>query len=181
MRHPTLHLTVSVHSEDYSNVSHEPPTIKPKKIEVVTDTGAQSCLWGLQNFLHCGFTEAALIPVKHHLFAANREEIPVVGAIVLRLSGATPEGATHSAAVMTYVSPSTNRFYLSRDAMVQLKVISYDFPRLGAALSNTAVEDHHQSCECPERMLPPPPPSSLPFDCCLENNERMKMVTRALL
>ena len=127
MKHPTLPLTISIEPEDYSAVGRKPPIVKPKKVEVVTDTGAQSCLWGLQNFLTFRFKETDLIPVKHTLFAANKEQIPVLGAILLRLYGDSPDGNSHSAGVMVYVSPSTNRFFLSREALIQLNIIPKNF------------------------------------------------------
>ena len=74
---------------------------------------------------------------------------------------------------MVYVSPSANRFYLYRDAPVQLKVISQDFPRLGGALVNNAIEDQQESYKCPTRRPPPERPSSLPFPCQPENNDKM--------
>ena len=37
---------------------------------------------------------------------------------------------------MTYVSPSTKGFYLLRDALVQLGVISIDFPKVGDECNN---------------------------------------------
>ena len=36
---------------------------------------------------------------------------------------------------MVYISPDANTFFLSREAMVQLGIISTGFPRIGEALS----------------------------------------------
>ena len=160
MRHPTL-LTVSIQPDDYFTINRNPPVMKPRKIEVVTDTGAQSCLWGLQKFFQSGFKKPDLIPVKHELFAANKEKIPVLGAILLKLSGYSPDGNPHSAGVMVYVRPSTNRFYVSRDALIQLNVISKDFPRLGAATSTENATIEVNQCDCTKRTTPPPRPDSL--------------------
>lgn len=150
MKHPTLQLSVSVNPEDYLDVGREPPNIKSKKIEVITDTGAQSCLWGLQNFLRCGFKQPDLLPVKHELYAANKEKIPILGAILLSMSGDSPDGSPHSAGVMVYVSPSSSRFFLSRDALIQLNVIPKDFPRLGAATTSENASIENNVCGCPK-------------------------------
>lgn len=174
MRHPSLKLSLSVDPNDYAKLNKKPKVIKPRLINVITDTGAQSCLWGLNNFLQSGFSESDLLPVRHGLYAANGEKIPVNGAILLRLSGTSNEGDAHSAAVMTYISPSTNRFYLSREAMIQLNVISKDFPKIGATVQEAVIGCSIEPCGCPRRSLPPGRPSSLPFDCIPGNNIRMR-------
>eukprot|EP00111_Clytia_hemisphaerica_P011054 TCONS_00032366-protein len=129
MKHPTLKLSVNVDPRDYAKLGRPTPKVQPSQVNVVTDTGAQSCLWGLSDFIRCGFNVNDLIPVKHTLYAANKEKIDVSGAILLRLQGTDSAGQTRMAAVMTYVSPNTQRFYLSREALVQLGVIRKDFPR----------------------------------------------------
>ena len=50
------------------------------------------------------------------------------------LSGTDALGNTLTAAVMVYVTPDTNRFYLSRSALIQLRVIPKDFPKVGAVM-----------------------------------------------
>jgi len=45
MNHPTLKLVVHVSSEDYTQMQRKTPHMQPSTITVVTDTGAQSCLW----------------------------------------------------------------------------------------------------------------------------------------
>ena len=133
-----------------------------------------SCLWGLQNFLQAGFTKADLIPVKHSLFAANKGKIQVSGAIFLRLSGSSGDGRNCTAAVMTYISPSTSRFYLSREALVQLNVIPPNFLELGAALHQSSIKNRQATCDCHKRTKPPPRPNTLPFECTPANNNKIR-------
>ena len=45
---------------------------------------------------------------------------------------------------MAYISPSTSKFYLSRDALVQLNVISSGFPKIGGASEESTIELHWQ-------------------------------------
>ena len=150
------------------------PHVAPSHITVVTDTGAQSCLWSRRDFYRCGFQLSDLIPIKHTMFAANREKIDIDGAIFIRLSGTDHHGNTHTAPVMVYVSPSTERFYLSRDALILLGVISKDFPQVGSTMENGTIDHQSGSCECPTRVLPPKAPAALPFPCIPENNSKMK-------
>jgi len=196
MAHPTLELTISVDQLDYQGVNRSTPNVKPSNITVVTDTGAQSCLWGLSDFLRCGFTTNDLIPIKHNLYAANKEKIAVLGAVLIRLSGRTSDGDRRTAAVMAYISPNTRRFYLSREALIQLGIITKDFPRIGSADESSAVNDENAeintrspstghltnelisvqpaACGCPTRSSPLPRPKELPFPSTEENIPKMR-------
>ena len=76
------------------------------------------------------------------------------------------------AAVMTYVSPNNQRFYLSREALVQLGVIAKDFPRVGSADEECAIDDNKAPCGCSIRTDPPPRPNELPFAPTVETSLR---------
>ena len=89
------------------------------------------------------------------MLAANREEIQIEGAIFVRLSGEDAQGGTYTAPVMAYVSPSTQKFYLSQESLIQLGVISKNFPQIGAALEASAIEHSMSPRGCPTRALPP--------------------------
>ena len=174
MAHPTLRLRVSTDRDDYTRINAPFPDVMPSYVSVVTDTGAQSCLWSLADFYRCGFSDSDLLSGKRAMVAANQEEIEIVGAIFIRLSAKDNLGNVHSAAVMVYVSPSTNKFYLSREALVQLGVISRDFPRVGAFVESCPIQLGTADCGCERRSLPPARPTRLPFRCCPENNAAMR-------
>ena len=72
MQHPTLTLRVAVKAVDYKQFCMPYPKVMPTQTKVVTDTGAQSPLWGRNDFLRCGFKMSDLIPVKRTMLAANR-------------------------------------------------------------------------------------------------------------
>ena len=129
---------------------------------------------------------AHLLPVSYEMIAANKSEIRIDGAIVVRLEGLDSSGRPIQCAVMVYISPDANGFYLSREAMTQLGIIAHDFPRVGAALhggisgpppttfNTTDTPCTENDCHCPERQAPPGKPTVLPFPCTPENNDRMK-------
>ena len=102
------------------------------------------------------------------------KEIEIAGAVFVRLSGTDASGNTHIAPIMAYVSPSTEKFYLSREALIQLGVIPKNFPEIGAAMEASAIEGQTAPCGCSMRLLPPERPDKLPFSVCPENNEKMK-------
>ena len=174
MPHPTLKLVLTTDASDYEYIGVGCPQITPSTVSAVTDTGAQSALWGLQGFYRCGFKDSDLLPVKRTMRAANMEEIEISGAIFVRLTGTDSSGKKHTAPIMTYISPSTEKFYLSREALVQLGVIPKDFPKVGATLESSAIEAQTAPCGCMTRSLPPERPKKLPFPARPENINKMK-------
>ena len=191
LRHPQLRIRITTDKSDYDRMNIRHPTIAPKSIDVVADSGAQSCLWSRKEFLSSGFSMKDLIPVRHTMRAANRASINIDGAILLRLSGMSAEGSNYEAASMVYISPDANSFFLSKDAMVQLGVISHSFPQIGAThnpesdtvnSSEISEPDFHVGsenadvapCGCMRRQLPPGKPKQLPFECTFDNAEKME-------
>ena len=174
MSHPSLRLRLRTDEKDYSDLGVIRPRISPSSITAVTDTGAQSCLWGLNDFYRCGFTDSDLLPVTRTMVAANRNQIDIRGAVFVRLSGVDSVGRTHTAPVMVYVSPDTEKFYLSREALVQLGVISKDFPQVGSASASAVLDTTPSTCKCLPRAKPPTRPSRLPFTPSAANIPKMK-------
>jgi hypothetical protein len=193
LSHPTLRLRITTKSEDYAKFNIEHPRISPKHLNVVVDSGAQSCLWSRSDFLASGFCIGDLIPVRHAMKAANAAPISIDGAILLRLSGRSKQDDYVEAAVMTYVSPDAKSFFLSREAMIQLGIINHDFPQLGSTADQPSYSECHNAevgnmsssegsletspradCGCFKRQSPPCKPESLPFPAVAGNAEAMK-------
>ena len=174
--------------DDYNDLGFRYPQIAPKFIDVVADSGAQSCLWSREGFLASGFSRRDLIPVYHTMKAASRVPVTIDGAILLRLSGISRDGDVMEAAVMAYISPEARSFFLSKEAMIQLGVIPKTFPQIGSVVTSEVAhviastsdifkppnESTNAECGCLCRSLPPGQPEQLPFDCTLANAEKMK-------
>ena len=86
---------------------------------------------------------------------------------------------------MTYITPDTKNFYLSREGMIQLGIIDSDFPKLGCSSHDTSqvcqndselAEDKtpYADCGCLRRRPPPDKPAKLPFECSIDNVDKMK-------
>ena len=161
MRHPTHQLTTD--ESEYAHINTHRPIIAATNVTVVTDTGVQSCLWGRADFHRCGFKQIDLLPVKRFLLTANKEEIKIDGAIFVRISGSDKNSKTHTAPIMAYVSPDTERFYLFREASIQLNVIPKNFLEVGAAQEISTMEHKISPCDCSTRTLPPERAKKLPF------------------
>ena len=125
---------MSVNASDYQAFRRSCPTVAQTAITVMADKGAQSCLWSMTGFLAVGFTPRDLIPVSIDLVAANKSPIKIAGAIILRLQGHSPDSEPFSCATcMVYVSEAAPGFYLSWEAMMDLGIVSPNFPSVGAA------------------------------------------------
>ena len=143
-------------------------------ISAMADTGCQSCLAGTSLLPKLGLTIDDLSPVAMRMTAANNNGIDIAGALVLRLSGETAAGTSLSTRQVVYFSKSTDRFFLSKQACVALKIIPDSFPTIGEAHSTTSSESQSaRPCNCPLRGKPPPKPT-LPFAATEENRDRLE-------
>lgn len=75
---------------------------------------------------------------------------------------------------MTYVKQSAYCFYLWREALIPVDVISKDFPKVGSADEECTVDDGIAPCGCPARTAPPSQPTELRLPYTPENILAMK-------
>ena len=136
MHHPMVNLQLSVDCRDYHSFSARCPNVRPVSVKATADSGAQSCLWSLDDYVRAGFKETDLIPVGLDLSAANQSQIPIVGAILAHLHGESKNGVGFSCATMIYISPAAKGLYLSQEAMMDLGIVSRDFPSVGTAIDS---------------------------------------------
>ena len=180
-RHPSIRLRALTKEEDYQGHGVF-PKIAPFHVDVITDSGAQCCLWGQKQFLRVGFKMTDLLKVDHQVNAANKAPIKIVGAILLRLQGKGHDGAAYECAVMVFISPDAEHFFLSKEAMQQLQIIPENFPQVGAASKDCSVSSVTKGeappdstvCNCLKKELPPKKLERLPMAPTPENNAKFK-------
>ena len=124
--------------------------------KALTDSGAQSNLWSYEECIAAGFQHQDLIPVSLDLEAANKSPIKIEGALFIRLSGKSPSGKKISCAAMVYVSCQAQGFYLSMESMMDLGIISRDFPCVGAVPTHSDKEHPvtNTGCSSPSSETP---------------------------
>ena len=197
--HPRVPISISIDKHPTSKNRGDIQTSNsPANVSAIADTGAQSDLWSLDEFVACGFSRDDLHPVSLSLSAANRSPISIDGAFFARLTTVTRNGEAVSTRSMVYVSSRVRAMYLSYDTLLNLGLLSTDFP------SNASTEEHsdppdatckpthinapgpidnggdatqgaqNTPCSYPKRTAPPTRPTALPFPCTPENNDRMK-------
>ena len=144
----------------------------PIAIRALADTGCQSCLAGTNLLRKMNLSTSNLIPVTTKMRSANNDSINLLGAILLNLSGSDSQGRTFSTNQMTYITNSTDTFFMSRNACTNLGIISETFPTIGEAFSVdidipktpassqqiASITHTKASCGCPQRSAPPPLP-----------------------
>ena len=184
--HPTLYISISHVGSSRSAV-----------VNVIADTGAQSNLWGYNDFISKGFSKKDLSPVTLRISAANNQSLNIIGAFRAKFSGKSPKGENVCCRDVIYVSDSVSHFYLSCSTMMQLGIIGKNFPTVGdcdiyntkeikvdvsstslvralkSGCADNTVGDLLQ-CSCPQRECVPPRPNSLPFSAIPENNNKMR-------
>ena len=159
----------------------------------VADTGAQSNVWGLKEYLEAGFKQCDLQKVNLNMTAANREPVPIAGAFLAHIEGNEPNGEAIACKAMIYVSEAVSGLYISFDTLILLRVVRESFPVVGLCSEARKSQDNglgsvnsseinrdvnsgciSNPCDCPVRSVVPPRPTSLPFEPSPENISVMK-------
>lgn len=143
----------------------------------MADTGCQICLAGLRVIHPLGLRESDLIPVTINMHTATDSSIRILGAILLRLSSRDPCGQLIEMRQMTYITPSSDKLFLSREACMDLGIITNDFPTLHATYNySVASIDGTDKSSCGRLVRQPPPPASttLSFAATDKNHEKLQ-------
>lgn len=175
-KHPTVHLKLYLDND----------TTTSADVVAITDSGAQSDLWSLDEFLRAGFSMSDLLPVSLSLSAANKSPIRIDGAFFGKVWGRSKDGTEASCKSMIYISRDVKSLYLSFDTMLALGILSPNFPSVGE-FTNPSHEllrpnksvcatdgEANPPCGCSRRTVVPDKPTTFPFPCSPENNEKMR-------
>ena len=200
--HPKVAITISNDTSSPRNISKSNSSVTAD-VSAVADSGAQSDLWSLTDYLAHGFSRDNLVPVTLSLSAANRSPIAIAGAFFAKISTCSRQGKRATCRSMVYVSQSVQGMYLSLETMLNLGILAHNFPTLSEPdqpmekrpapnepthyepLPVNAIRAVNGGCDepsgspdtpcsCPQRSVAPQRPSQLPFECKPENNSRMK-------
>ena len=168
-----------VKTADHPRVTFQLKHIKkerPVLVEGVADSGAQSNLWGFKAFQEAGFQRSDLEPVAINIRAANKNPIKILGAFNAVFKGISPTNKSISCTGTVYVSDTVSDFFLSYDTMVDLKILSRNFPTIGEKLGNneskciaTNRASDSQPADSPPVLSDPQPadsPPSVPSNDC---------------
>ena len=180
---PLVKLLMEVEKDDYKHFGfHLNPLPAGMMVDAMADTGCQSCLAGLELMRKFGLSNGDLIPVNMRMHSADNHDIPVLGAVILKLSGVDQLGTKRVTRQIVYVTGSTDKFFLSREACVDLGVIPIHFPIVGEislregcqAVDVDSTNPNCSDCSCQRRVKPPPLPTTPPFPATEDNVAKLK-------
>lgn len=181
---PYIRLRMSINREDYDHFGFSCRAPQGHCfISAMADTGCQSCLAGFKVVKKLGLSTEDLIPVSLKMRAADNHDINILGATILRLSGRSSTGEERSTRQIVYITNSTDRLFLSREACVDLGIVAPHFPTIEESNETESVGDPmnaavttppQQECHCPKRTKPPPTPTSLPYPTTEANREKFQ-------
>ena len=129
--------------------------------------------------------------------AANGQKLDICGQLQAIITGKTQDNKNIVTETVIHVSRNVSGFFLSKDTMIELCIISKDFPVIGLcneknvenydvfcnSLSNEGKREIFSGCthpldknvcKCPQRTPVPPKPKTLPFAPTPENIPKMK-------
>ena len=130
--HPRLPITISLSRPGRTGSgAYNTPSDIYAEVSAIADTGAQSDLWSLSDFIACGFSRDDLHPISLSLSAANRSPISIEGAFFAKLATQSSSGEITACHSMVYVSSSVKDMYLSYDSLLNLGLLPRTFPCLG--------------------------------------------------
>lgn len=180
---PYMKVEITAHEEDYKELGLDLGTqSSTATIQAMADTGCQSCLASINVIKRLGFTKKDIIPVRMRMNAANNGAMNLLGAVVLRIKGEGKNGVARETRQIVYVTDNSEKFFLSRESLIALGVISKSFPDIDSChvlhtYAPDAVEalaTETANCGCPLRTAPPPLPTKLPFKVTENNSERLR-------
>ena len=173
---PFITLVLSTHTDDYEALGFKltcPPS--SSTIQGMAD------ICSLQIIRKLGISEKDLIPVTKRMHAANKQNIKILGAVIVRLSGQSKAGRKLQTRQILYVTDSADKLFISREACTSLGMISEDFPAIGEMASLYMNNQSSTICECPRRRQPPPRPTALPFPATQKKCTKAETVSTQLL
>ena len=153
---PYVRVHIGAFEEDYRALGFAlRKQVSVAELPAMADTGCQSCLMGIQVAERMGLNADDLIPVTMTMRAANEGGIPILGAMVVRLSGTDSRAMTRETRQIAYITNTSDRIFLSRAACIDLGMIGETFPTIGEVIaSDDAATPTHCPCTQHRRHSP---------------------------
>ena len=133
----------------------------------LVDTGAQLCSITKKSAARLGFTKEDLLPTEMKIRGASGKFLNLEGCLLAKIQF----GNATSYQVM-YVVDTPSGSVLSREALMDLGLISRSFPYNTNTADNVMLEQ--EECNCKTREKAPDLPASLPFEPIEANREKFE-------
>ena len=106
------------------------------------------------NLVHqLGITKRELIPVSQRISGANGGLLPLLGGLLLEISGTDSNGSIKMSKQLVYISEGVTRLLQSKRACKDLEILAENFPSfdkiVGVSVNKCKVEETNEKCSCP--------------------------------
>ena len=173
---PFTRFSVEIQKEDYEHFGfHLSVPSSTILVDAMADTGCQSCLAGSKLIEKLRLSSKDLIPVNMQMHSADNRDIPILGAIVLRLSGKDQLGGKRT--TRQQISYSSVGRHVWTWVLFHPVIGEIPTGHLMSSSVNCAgfsQDEISLDCSCPKRTKPPPLPTSLPCPATEENVMKLK-------
>ena len=123
---------MEIQKEDYENFGfHLSVLPNAVSVDAMANTGCQSCLAGFKLIEKLKLSSKDLIPVNMQIHSADNHDILILVAVILRLFRRDQLGDERMARQIIYITDSIEKLFLSREAFVDLGIVSTHFPVVG--------------------------------------------------
>ena len=178
---PYIKISLSTCRSDYRTIHHPLSKEGHTTTHAMADTGCQSCLMSVRTARALGLTPRDYLKARMRMSAANGNDIRILGAALVNLS-LDDKGTRRTSKQMIYITDAVNKLFLSLEACVDIGLVPSDFPHHTEchALPDTTtprvtrINLPDRTCDCLQRQLPPPLPSTLPFPATKENRAKLE-------
>ena len=145
---PSVIVTMSVSESGYYQTALPRPVVhKETCVEAIPDTAAQITLAGTDLINSMNISRQSLIQVSQRIKDVSSQALPIIGALLLDITGQDKEGHSITSTQLVYIAKGAKRILLSKKACQELGIISSDFPMIGAhehCVASSQVEKSRQ-------------------------------------
>lgn len=147
---------------------------RPRVIDVITDTGAQTCCAGPEMLEQLNMPRGYLVPTSHLSVGIDRKSLNIMGVALVAFKRGDVT-AYHP----LYITRGCQGLYLSLKAQKDLGILGQSYPdNVTSTQAATREYSKEEQCNCPRRQKPPPKPSEIPFPPTPENRGKIEQWIR---
>ena len=135
--HGKVRLTIEVDNSAASQLRLQPlRNCSKTTVSALADTGAHMCVADWRVAQAMGLAKKDLMIPALSISVADNNSLELIGTHFMHISSTSGESTKQ----LVYFAMDVGEFYLSKSALIDLKIIPHDFPRIGAC-ANTVADD----------------------------------------
>ena len=157
--HSTVLVTATISKEDHSDFGF-PNSDRGKLFStaqaVVADSGCESTEVSPSFAYRAGIKRKELIPVSSKMNGASREDLGMIGGVVMEFVCQLEGGGGVNNKQLCNVCEKVDKVYLSKQALRDLSCLPYKFSNPGSSTPTAGVTADSDRCSCSKHPAQPP-------------------------